>query len=198
MSRTRDISKILSSGTDLITTAELSSELTSYLTNSSASTIYALITSGTITTPTITTPNITNGTISDVIVKGFEEDVNIVSASASGTINLNIADASILYYTANASANHTLNIRYDASNTLNSKLAVGDAITVTWINTNGATPYYPTAYQVDGSSVSPIWQGGSAPTGGNASSTDIYTLTIIKTAATPTYVVLASQTQFKA
>jgi hypothetical protein len=41
MSRTRDISKILSSGTDLITTAELSSELTSYLTNSSASTIYA-------------------------------------------------------------------------------------------------------------------------------------------------------------
>jgi hypothetical protein len=169
-----------------------------YLTQSSASSTYALITSGTLNTPTVNTPSITNGTIVDSIVRGLEENVNIVSASASGTVNLNIADASILYYTANASANHTLNIRYDASNTLNSKLAVGDAITVTWINTNGATPYYPTAYQVDGSSVTPLWQGGSAPTGGNASSTDIYTLTIIKTAATPTYVVLASQTQFKA
>lgn len=169
-----------------------------YLTQTNASSTYALITDGTLNTPTINTPNITNGTIVDSIVKGLKENVNIVSASASGTINLNIADASILYYTANASANHTLNIRYDASNTLNSKLAVGDAITVTWMNTNGATPYYPTVYQVDGSSVTPLWQGGSAPTGGNASSTDIYTLTIIKTAATPTYVVLASQTQFKA
>ena len=169
-----------------------------YLTQANASSTYALITDGTLNTPTINTPNITNGTIVDSIVRGLEENVNIVSASASGTINLNIADASILYYTTNASANHTLNVRYDASNTLNSKLAVGDAITVTWMNTNGATPYYPTVYQVDGSSVTPLWQGGSAPTGGNASSTDIYTLTIIKTAATPTYVVLASQTQFKA
>ena len=111
---------------------------------------------------------------------------------------VNKYDKKVTRSTTNASANHTLNVRYDASNTLNSKLAVGDAITVTWMNTNGATPYYPTVYQVDGSSVTPLWQGGSAPTGGNASSTDIYTLTIIKTAATPTYVVLASQTQFKA
>ena len=169
-----------------------------YLTQSSASSTYALITSGTLNTPTVNTPSITNGTIVDSIVRGLEENVNIVSASASGTVNLNIADASILYYTGNASANHTLNIRYDASNTLSSKLAVGDAITVTWMNTNGATAYYPTAYQVDGSSVTPLWQGGSAPTGGNVSSTDIYTLTIIKTEATPTYFVLASQTQFKA
>jgi hypothetical protein len=169
-----------------------------YLTQSSASSTYALITSGTLNTPTVNTPSITNGTIVDSIVKGLKENINIVSASASGTINLNIADASILYYTGNASANHTLNIRYDASNTLSSKLAVGDAITVTWMNTNGATAYYPTAYQVDGSSVTPLWQGGSAPTGGNVSSTDVYVLTIIKKEATPTYVVLASQTQFKA
>lgn len=45
MSRTRDISKILSSNTDLVTTAELNSavsaiDLTPYLTQSSASTTY--------------------------------------------------------------------------------------------------------------------------------------------------------------
>jgi hypothetical protein len=156
------------------------------------------VTTSNITTGNITTANITGGTIIDTVVKGLEENIEIVSSAATGTIDLNIADSSILYYTSNASANHTLNIRYDGSNTLNSKLAVGDAVTVTWINTNGATPYYPTVYQVDGSSVTPLWQNGIAPTFGNASSTDAYTLTIIKTAATPTYVVLASQIQFKA
>ena len=50
--------------------------------------------------------------------------------------------------------------------------------------------------QVDGTTVTAIWQGGSAPTTGNASSTDVYTYTAIKTAAS-TYTVLASQTQFK-
>ncbi len=45
MSRTRDISKILSSNTDLVTTAELNSavgaiDLSAYLTQSSASTTY--------------------------------------------------------------------------------------------------------------------------------------------------------------
>jgi hypothetical protein len=47
-----------------------------------------------------------------------------------------------------------------------------------------------------GTTVTAIWQGGSAPTAGNASSTDVYTYTALKTAAS-TYVVLASITQFK-
>jgi hypothetical protein len=46
-------------------------------------------------------------------------------------------------------------------------------------------------------SVTPKWQGGTAPTSGNINSIDTYTYTIIKTAATPTYVMLAAQTQFK-
>jgi hypothetical protein len=65
-----------------------------------------------------------------------------------------------------------------------------------FLNTNGATPYYPTTFQIDGSAVTPKWQGGTAPTAGNASSIDAYTFTIIKTAATPTYTVLAAQTKF--
>jgi hypothetical protein len=75
-------------------------------------------------------------------------------------------------------------------------LAVGDAITVVFLNTNGATAYYPTVYQIDGSAVTPKWQGGTAPSAGNASSIDSYSLTIIKTASTPTYTVLGSQTRF--
>jgi hypothetical protein len=79
---------------------------------------------------------------------------------------------------------------------LDSLLSVGDSITVAFAVTQGATAYYPTAFQIDGSAVTPKWQGGSAPAGGNASGIDAYMYTIIKTAATPTYTVLASQTQF--
>jgi hypothetical protein len=50
---------------------------------------------------------------------------------------------------------------------------------------------------VDGSSVTPRWQGGTAPTSGNASGIDSYTYVIIKTGSAA-FTVLAAQTQFKA
>jgi hypothetical protein len=131
---------------------------------------------------------------SDLIIKGFEEDVNVVASAATGTINFDVATASVWYYTTNATANHTLNFRYDGSNSLSSKLAVGDAITLVWLNTNGATPYYPNVIQIDGSAVTP--KVPAAISAGNASSIDAYVFTIIKTAATPTYTVLETQTKF--
>jgi len=133
---------------------------------------------------------------SDLVIKGFEEDVNVVASAATGTINLEFGTASVWYYTSNATANHTLNIRYSSGVSLNTALAVGDAITVVWMNTNGATAYYPNVIQIDGTTVTPKWQGGTAPAAGNASSIDVYVFTIVKTAATPTYVVLGSQTKF--
>jgi hypothetical protein len=175
MTRARDLSSAA-------TTA-----LAIYVTPSSTSTL---------TNKTLTTPAINGAAFKDGTVKGLEEDINIVASAATGTINLEVDTASILYYTTNATANHTLNIRYNSSTTLSSVLPVGDAITVVWMNTNGATAYYPNVVQVDGTTVTPKWQGGTAPTSGNASSIDAYTFTVIKTEATPTYVVLGSQTQF--
>jgi hypothetical protein len=131
---------------------------------------------------------------SDLVIKGFEEDVNVVASAATGTINFDVATASVWYYTTNATANHTLNFRYDGSNSLSSKLAVGDAITLVWLNTNGATAYYPNVIQIDGSAVTP--KVPAAISAGNASSIDAYVFTIIKTAATPTYTVLETQTKF--
>ena len=152
--------------------------------------------SETLTNKTLTSPTINTAIIGDGVVRGLEEDVNVVASAATGTINLEVATASIWYYTSNASANHTLNIRYSSTTTLNSALATGDAITVVWMNTNGGTAYYPNVIQIDGSTVTPKWQGGTAPAAGNASSIDVYVFTIVKTAATPTYTVFASQTKF--
>ena len=133
---------------------------------------------------------------SDLIIKGFQEDVNVVASAATGTINFDVSTASVWYYTSNATANHTLNFRYSSGTSLNTAMATGDAITLVWLNTNGSTAYYPNVIQIDGSTVTPKWQGGTAPAAGNASSVDAYSFTIIKTAATPTYTVLASQTKF--
>ena len=130
---------------------------------------------------------------SDLVIKGFEEDVNVVAAAATGTIAFDVATASVWYYTTNATANHTLNFRYDGSNSLSSKLAVGDAITLVWLNTNGATAYYPNVIQIDGSTVTP--KVPAAITAGNASSIDAYSFTIIKTASA-TFTVLETQTKF--
>ena len=147
-------------------------------------------------TETLTNKTLTNPVVNGAILDRSEENWNIVASAATGTINLNVNTASIWYYTSNASANHTLNVRGDSGTTLSSLLAVGDSITVVWANTNGATAYYPNVFQVDGSSVTPKWQGGTAPAAGNASSIDVYVYTIVKTAATPTYTVFASQTKF--
>ena len=154
------------------------------------------LTSPTINTATIATPTITGGTNATSVLISPEERTTVSATAATGTINFDAATQSVLYYTTNASANWTLNIRGASGTTLNSMLATGDAITVVFLNTNGATAYYPTAYQIDGSAVTPKWQGGTAPSAGNASSIDSYSLTIIKTASTPTYTVLGSQTRF--
>jgi hypothetical protein len=79
--------------------------------------------------------------------------------------------------------------------TLNSILAVGQSVTCTLLVTNGGTAYYPSTIQVDGSTVTPKWQTGTAPTAGNANSVDVYTFAIVKT-ANLTYTVLASQVKF--
>mgnify|MGYP000259294882 CR=1 FL=1 len=67
---------------------------------------------------------------------------------------------------------------------------VGDALTVVWLNTNGATAYYPNAFQIDGSSVTP--KVPAAITSGNTSAIDAYSFTIIKTASA-TFTVLETR-----
>jgi hypothetical protein len=125
-----------------------------------------------------------------------KETVDISLTGATGTVNIDISTASVEFINANASANWTTNVRGNGATTLNSLMAVGEQISAVLLNTNGATPYYPTSFTIDGSVVTPKWLGGSAPSSGNANSVDAYVYTIIKTAATPSYTVLASQNRF--
>ena len=130
------------------------------------------------------------------VLTNAAEATTVSATAATGTINYDISTQSVLYYTSNASANWTLNVRHSSGTALNTALATGQTVTITFLVTQGGTAYYNNVFQIDGSTVTPKWQGGTAPTSGNASGIDVYTYTIIKTGSAA-FTVLASQTQFK-
>jgi|694.fasta_scaffold130890_2 hypothetical protein len=136
--------------------------------------------------------------LSNVFITGVREFVTVSATAANSSVVFDYLTQAVLYYTSNASANWSINIRGNSGTTLNSVMTTGDAITVAFIVPQGGTAYYNTSVNIDGttSGVTTTWSGG-APTKGNASGQDHYTYTIIKTAGS-TFTVFAVQTQFKA
>jgi hypothetical protein len=180
---------VLPSPTDLVTDLPADFEVAlqavdTQVFNNAASAV-SLTGTQTLTNKTLTSPIINAGTINTAVLKSPEERCTISATAATGTVAFDITNQGVLYYTTNATANFTLNFT-----NVNSNLAVGDSLSCVFLNTNGATPYYPTAFQIDSSAVTPKWSGGTAPTAGNASSIDSYSFIIIKT-ANATFTVLA-------
>lgn len=129
-------------------------------------------------------------------VSNIAELGNLIAAAPTATQTLFTSSGAVQFHTVAATANWTLNITFSAGTTMNTAMAVGDIITVALMATTNGTPFYPNVIQVDGSTVTPKWQDGVAPSAGNASSIDTYTFTIIKTASA-TFVVTAAQTQYR-
>jgi len=156
------------------------------------STKLTLNSTGADVTGTLTTDGVTvDGTldIEEVVEKAA------IDTSTSGLFQAELKERGVVFLTANQTANRQINFRGDGSNSLNSMLATGQSITMAVLATQGSTAYYLNTYSIDGTTVTPKWSGGSAPTAGNANSIDVYTFTIIKT-ADATFTVLASQTQY--
>ena len=165
-----------------------------------------------ITTANITTANVAtmSGTTSytgtqtftgstTALAAVFQDAAEVATVSATaatGTINYDVTTQSVLYYTTDASANWTVNFRGNGTTSLNTLMSTGQALTVVFLVSQGATAYYNNAVTIDGSSVTPKYQGGTAWSSGNASGIDAYSYTIVKTGSA-TFTVFASQTQFK-
>jgi hypothetical protein len=150
---------------------------------------------GTTDTQTLTNKTLTSPTLTNELATTIRETITISATASTGTINFDASTQAVLYYTTNASGNFTLNFRGTSGISMNTLMSTGQSLSLTFLCTNGSTAYYNSAVQVDGSSVTPKWQGGSAPTSGNASSVDSYTYVIIKTGSAA-FTVLASQTKF--
>jgi len=141
---------------------------------------------GNLLAATVTTGNINlNGTTN--FLNSVIESSNVTTVM-SATVTINISSP-IVVFTANSSANSTVNFSGLAG------VPVGNTASFVVIVPNSTSPKYISAYQVDGNSVTPKWQGG-APTTGTSANTDIYSFTVIKTEATPTYNVFASVASF--
>jgi hypothetical protein len=138
-----------------------------------------------------------NGTSSvlAMVLADAAETTTISATAATGTIAYDVTTQSVLYYTSNASANWTVNFRGSSGTSLNTLMSTGQSITVAFLVTQGSTAYYNNAVQVDGASVTPKYQGGTAWSTGNASGVDGYTYTIIKT-GNAAFTIFAAQTRF--
>lgn len=186
-------------GTDYLAppsgTAILKANSGGALANATAGTDY--VAPGTATTFTATqTFQGTSSTLA-AIFNDAAEVTTVSATAATGTINYDVTTQSVLFYTTNASGNFVINLRGSSGTTMNSLMSTGQSLTVVFLNTNGSTAYRNTSVQIDGttSGVTTRWQGGSAPSAGNANSVDAYTYTVIKTGSA-TYSVFAAQTAF--
>jgi hypothetical protein len=139
--------------------------------------------------------NGSTSTLASVLINGAEI-VTISATASTGTINYDVTTQSVLYYTTDATNNWTMNFRASSGTSLNTAMTTGQSLTVVFLSTQGATAKYNNAITVDGNSVTPKYQGGTAWSSGNASGIDAYSYTIIKTGSAA-FTILASQTQFK-
>tara|TARA_B100000963_G_scaffold97198_1_gene83918 strand:+ start:305 stop:1207 length:903 start_codon:yes stop_codon:yes gene_type:complete len=118
-----------------------------------------------------------------------------ISATTSGTLTMDMVQQAVLFCNVNQTANRAINFQGDSSVNVDDMLAVGQSMSAAVLMAQGSTAYYLNSYSIDGNAVTPKWQGGSAPTAGNASGIDVYTFNIIKTASA-TFTVLASVAAF--
>ena len=135
---------------------------------------------------TLTTSNVGTGGATTFLSTVLESANVTTLMGANTTINIS---APLVVFTANSSANSTVNFTGLAG------MPVGNTASFVIINPNSSTAKYINVYQVDGSATTVKWAGG-APIGGTSANTDIYSFSIIKTSATPTYNVFASVQSF--
>ena len=143
------------------------------------------------------TSNVSGGggiTINSVVT-ALIETTTISATAPTATFNYDVSTQSVLYITGNAVNNWTLNVRGSAGTTLNAIMAVGNSITIAHAQAVNSITYYQSAFTIDGTSVTPKWATGTAPTNSTGTGIDMYVYTIMKTASA-TYTVLASRTNY--
>lgn len=122
----------------------------------------------------------------------FAEEANVISSGLAANNTYRLLDGVVHYHTGNSSANSTANL------TGFNGIPAGNSVSMAVLVTNNTSPKYITTVQIDGTqtNVTIKWQGGSAPTSGATSNVDVYSFSVIKTAAPSTYTIFASKTQF--
>lgn len=173
-----------------------------FITLGGTDTVVDLAATETLTNKTLTAPALNRAALA-VAREEWTVSGSAISTSSATAVNLDpyTTNTSAWLYTGNATNSWVPNFGHSSStsdpSSVNSWLGTNESVTVcvSAYITNAAA--FASTMKIDGQTAfTPNWQGGLAPTSGNTSSYDVYTYTIIKTAATPTYVVYAARTRF--
>ena len=126
----------------------------------------------------------------------LQEKLYNVASALTGTVNFDVVTNGLVqYYTTNSSGTFIVNLRGDGSTTFNSLMDIGKTTVFTVYSAQNNASYYMTDFKIDGSSITEKWNGGTAPSAGTASGTDVYTFNIMKT-ADATFTVFATFSNF--
>ena len=114
----------------------------------------------------------------------LRENVKITAGKLSANLTINTDNGMVHYFTTQESAQSIPNIISGAG--INTDMAIGDTMTISVLTTAHANSF-PTNWRIDGveasAGVTTYWNGGSAPTAGNGSGVDFYTINFVKTAS---------------
>ena len=122
-----------------------------------------------------------------------EEGTYDSSTGLNGSFNFDLEGGHVREHTSATSGNYFPNFRINSTTSLDSKMGVGDVISATLIVAS-SSHYCDNNFFIDGNNanITKSWVGGSAPSAANGSGFDIYGFTIMKTASTPAYHVIAN------
>ena len=113
-----------------------------------------------------------------LIENGFHDD----GGGLSGNHTHDLGTYGNVHFSAtNAAGAFTYNLRINSSATLNSVMSEGDVLSFTLMHASNNTSYYLTQLKIDGTNVTPVWAGGSAPSAATGSGFDVYSFSIMKT-----------------
>ena len=122
-----------------------------------------------------------------------EEGNNDTSTALNGEFDFKLEDGHIQRFTTATGGNYFPDFKVSSSTSLASVMDTGDVVSVTLIVAS-SSHYCTTGIKIDDSTtnVDLDWVGGSAPDAANGSGYDVYSFTIIKTAATPAYHIIGN------
>ena len=162
---------------------------TTYLSQSSASGLYLTTSNASSSYASILSPsfsgsaNFANASVVGILDVAEVREVIVNNSFSTNVLTANYNDGAIHYIATAPTANFTISLT-------NVPTTTPKSITMSFLVTQGATGYIPTTFNLNGSSQTIRWVGGSAPTPtSSAGKIDIFNFTIILSTST---IVIAS------
>jgi len=136
----------------------------------------------------------------DLTLGSIVEKGNYLTTGWASSVGYDVLDQTILYNNTSSAGTFYVSIRGNSTSVPLSQILkdIGDTITCVYIIVCSNAAHYCTSVEVDGTTtgVTTFWQGGAPPTAGIAGTRNVYTFTVMKVSATPTYQIFASLVDF--